>query len=288
MKVFLSWSGEQSRAVAGALREWLPFINSEITPWMSGTDVEPGARWSSAVAEELEATNFGIVCVTSENQNSAWLNFEAGALAKQLDTSRLVPLAIGLKPTDVKPPLGQFQVKKLTEAGRLIESGLLSLVESLDKRCENHAPDVAEAFKRNWPELKPRLEEALAASETDEERPDRELLEEVLATVRNLQLQPVPSPLAEQLARRAARTQKLIELIRAYAPSTLINLRAGPERDHVTVTWLNRLSAETRETLEDLARRYDVDLVIQRMQALGAGSEADTGIATGSTEASAS
>ena len=88
MKVFLSWSGERSRAVAEALREWLPFINAEIQPWMSGTDIEPGARWSNAIAEELDAISIGIVCVTRENQSSPWLNFEAGALARGSSTRR--------------------------------------------------------------------------------------------------------------------------------------------------------------------------------------------------------
>lgn len=41
MKVFLSWSGEKSRAVAEALREWLPYINPEIEPSMSDSDIGP-------------------------------------------------------------------------------------------------------------------------------------------------------------------------------------------------------------------------------------------------------
>jgi hypothetical protein len=90
MKVFLSWSGEKSRAVATALRAWLPYVNAEVEPWMSESDIEPGARWSAEIAKELESTSFGIACVTSGNQGSPWLNFEAGALAKQLSTSRVI------------------------------------------------------------------------------------------------------------------------------------------------------------------------------------------------------
>jgi len=44
MKVFLSWSSEKSLAVAQALREWLPYVNAEIQPWVSGTDIAPGER----------------------------------------------------------------------------------------------------------------------------------------------------------------------------------------------------------------------------------------------------
>ena len=82
MRVFLSWSGEQSLAVAKALREWLPYINAEIQPWISGTDITPGERWSGEVAQQLEVADAGIVCVTRENQLAAWLNFEAGRLPR--------------------------------------------------------------------------------------------------------------------------------------------------------------------------------------------------------------
>src|SRR4051812_30518439 len=107
MKLFLSWSGDKSLTVTKALRDWLPYINTEIQPWISGTDIAPGERWSRELAEQLEAADLGIVCVTRENQSAPWLNFEAGALAKRLESSRVVPLAIDLRPSDVKQPLGQ-------------------------------------------------------------------------------------------------------------------------------------------------------------------------------------
>lgn len=94
MKVFLSWSGEKSRDVAFALRDWLPSVINIVDPFVSARDIDAGSRWQGEIAEQLGATNFGVVCVTKANQLSPWLNFEAGALAKTVESSRVIPLAI--------------------------------------------------------------------------------------------------------------------------------------------------------------------------------------------------
>jgi hypothetical protein len=88
MKVFLSWSDDKSRMVAEALRDWLPAVIQEIVPFMSEKDIAAGARWTNQIEQELEGTQLGIVCVTRENQSAPWLNFEAGAIAKQIESSR--------------------------------------------------------------------------------------------------------------------------------------------------------------------------------------------------------
>jgi hypothetical protein len=82
MEIFLSWSGHRSKAVAEALRLWLPKVNPAFKPWLSTADIDKGARWASNVAERLEAARAGIVCLTPSNLHADWILWEAGALSK--------------------------------------------------------------------------------------------------------------------------------------------------------------------------------------------------------------
>jgi TIR domain len=102
MKVFLSWSGETSHAIAIALRDWLPSVIQFVEPYVSSEDIDKGARWSTDIAKELESSGYGILCVTPENTESPWLNFEAGALSKSIDKSRVSPLIVGLRRSEIK------------------------------------------------------------------------------------------------------------------------------------------------------------------------------------------
>src|SRR5688572_12185283 len=77
MKIFLSWSGERSRAVATALREWLPVMVPAAKPWVSHSDIDAGHRWSPEIATALEASDFGIICLTKENLSAPWILFES-------------------------------------------------------------------------------------------------------------------------------------------------------------------------------------------------------------------
>jgi hypothetical protein len=112
MKLFLSWSGARSQAIAEALREWLPKVIQAVKPWMSAIDIDRGARWSSDIAVELSDTSFGILCITPENLNAPWIHFEAGALSKTLEKSLVCPYLLELEPTDLKGPLVQFNAAR--------------------------------------------------------------------------------------------------------------------------------------------------------------------------------
>ena len=116
MKVFISWSGAKSHQAALKLREWFPVVVQAIDrPWVSSEDIESGGNWSARIGAELGGTDFGIICVTRENQASQWLNFEAGAISKLLKDA--APLLIDFdKPTDLTGPMSQLQVTMPTKS----------------------------------------------------------------------------------------------------------------------------------------------------------------------------
>jgi hypothetical protein len=191
MDVFISWSGERSRAAAEALRNWLPKIINELKPWLSSEDIDKGSRWNTDVASRLEGAKAGIICLTASNLHSDWILFEAGALSKTLQNTFVCPLLIGLDPSDVKPPLAQFQ------ATRAKKDDILKLLKTLNGALGASALQEAhidEAFDVWWPKLESQFSSLPAeAVKTSTHRPDRELLEEVLALVRN-QSRPDASP----------------------------------------------------------------------------------------------
>ena len=100
MKVFISWSGDRSRGAADAIRRWLPGGLQAVKPYFSIDDIAKGARWESEIAKELEASRVGLLILTPENIESAWLVFEAGALANAAQVRSFGFLLSG-KPTQL-------------------------------------------------------------------------------------------------------------------------------------------------------------------------------------------
>jgi len=183
VKVFISWSGERSRLLAEALREWLPLVLHYVEPWLSHADIEAGERWAQTVAKELAESNFGIICVTSENIGSPWILFEAGAITKSLETSRVIPLLLDLEFSDVSGPLAQFQSKKL------LRQGIEEVVQSIQGVAEQQIPEqrATELFNHLWRSLEEKFEAIPKEAPAEREnRPTTEVLEELVASVRSL------------------------------------------------------------------------------------------------------
>lgn len=183
MKVFISWSGELSQAVAIVLRDWLPSVIQSIRPYVSAEDIDKGARWGSEIAEELEDSEFGILCVTPDNIEAPWLNFEAGALSKAFDTSSVSPFLFGVTRTDVIGPLVQFQ-STIAE-----KDDVHKLVRSLNKASGDGALDdgrLSDIFEVWWPRLSDRLDklQGFTEEESSGQRRTPDLLTEILELVR--------------------------------------------------------------------------------------------------------
>ena len=75
MKVFITWSGASSKAVAEALRTWLPDVLQDLDCFMSAHDIQAGERWAELLGRELEASDFGILCLTPENPSAECVLF---------------------------------------------------------------------------------------------------------------------------------------------------------------------------------------------------------------------
>lgn len=189
MKVFISWSGERSRAVAQALRDWLPNVIQAIEPWMSEADIAKGARWGLDMARELDETRVGIICLTRENLNAPWILFEAGALSKTLAETYVCPYLLDVGPADLEGPLAQFQ------AAVANGEDTRKLVQTINRALRDEALSeerVNKAFEVWWPELEENLASIPAAEGKPEtKRPEREILEEILMSIRELKRQAI-------------------------------------------------------------------------------------------------
>lgn len=183
MKVFISWSGKRSKAMAVALKEWLPLILQYAEPWVSDKDIGAGDRWAQAIAGELETSNFGILCITPENLNSEWILFEAGALSKSMQDAKVIPLLFGLELSDLSGPLSQFQAIKVDQ------QGMLDVAKSINDVAENKAADatIEQLVPALWTQLEGKLAEIPDKGEAEKHmRPQTEILEDLVSQVRGL------------------------------------------------------------------------------------------------------
>ncbi|HEX6533185.1 MAG TPA: TIR domain-containing protein [Gemmatimonadaceae bacterium] len=186
MRVFLSWAGPTSKAVALALRKWLPAMIQHAKPWMSDEDIHAGDRWASKVGGELEKSSFGIICLTPTNPNQPWIHFESGALSKVATRSRVVPYLLGLEKTDVSGPLTQFQMVRADLEGtfKLLQSVNSALNEN-DRLTDGTLDAVFEVF---WPKLDEELGSIRQMMAAELKQPTRrdaaDMLDELLELAR--------------------------------------------------------------------------------------------------------
>jgi len=189
MKVFISWSGEQSRKIAEQLKIFIPRVIQSVEVFYSPEDIEKGQNWGRRLDKELAECNYGVVCLTPHNVSAPWIHFEAGALSKSLE-SRVSALMVGVTPSDVKGPLARFQNT------RCDEGDLYQLIQSINKQTENPLDEqrLKAAFNAFWSNLNAELAaindqiESQPATETtvEESAVKDPALEEILQLVRSM------------------------------------------------------------------------------------------------------
>jgi hypothetical protein len=187
MKVFISWSGEQSKVLARILHDWIPSVIQAVDPWMSDEDIMGGARWFEEVFAQLRSAYFGIVCVTAENRGSEWLLFEAGALANTVDRARVCPVLLGVKSAEISGPLAQFQSITIERDG--VDKLMASINSSKDGDLLIEKDRLRSYFDYWWPILENKVAEIELVQPVKGEhhqRSEKDLLQEVLQNTREL------------------------------------------------------------------------------------------------------
>jgi hypothetical protein len=254
--VFISWSGDRSRAAAQALREWLPIILQAARPWMSESEIEKGSVGLEEVAKAL-VMKVGIICLTPENLKEEWILFEAGALSKAFDDKTRVCTYLlgGLRKQDVKPPLGMFQA---TTADK---EETRKLVGTINRHLDATVPepDLDQLFDMMWPKLEAKLK-ALPSGAAPPKRPVEEMVAEVLELARAM------TPVIAGLAHNNAEAERKARLWSAF--------QSGLAAGGATMKMSDLLGAPAEPgTAMTPAEREKQDRLIAKLKALKKSSE---------------
>ncbi len=184
-KVFISWSGELSKALGETVRDWIPKVLQSVKPYFTPDDIEKGTRWAREIEHELSSSQLGIICLTQDNQHSPWILFEAGALSKNLEESKVCPILFNFDSTDLIGPLSSFQ------ATRFNKEDFKKLIESINNSCNDtklEQKGLDETFDMWWPKLDEKIRGILAQEKSitkPKKRAERDILEEILEIARS-------------------------------------------------------------------------------------------------------
>ncbi|OUE03250.1 hypothetical protein CMMCAS08_11140 [Clavibacter michiganensis subsp. michiganensis] len=188
MKIFLSWSKDQSRAIAEVFRDWLPkVIQGCRDPYMS-TETTKGDTWFISLTEALATAKVGVVFITPANQHETWLNFESGALLTKLDKQRLCPVLVGLTKSNYDGPLKNLQLTEFED-----KEDMRRLLNDMNKECDVplDASFLHDEFDHRWADLQDKARAALTSvaptpggSTKKKTRTTEEKIDELLELVR--------------------------------------------------------------------------------------------------------
>lgn len=157
MKIFISWSGEASKAAALALREAIGEVFTGVEPWMSAEDLKPGQQWFGELMETLKETRFAIACLTRGNLKSPWVMFESGAVSCHFGELKLAPLLLEGEIKDLTDPMARFNGTVFDRGG--IHALFESINESLGRPLKKKVLDAA--LGTVWPDLEKAVQAAL-------------------------------------------------------------------------------------------------------------------------------
>jgi len=208
---------------------------------MSSEDIKKGTRWSPAIAKELAESRAAIFCLTPDNLEAPWLNFEAGAVSNTSWSANVCTYLFNVTSSDITGPLNQFQWTVATSKEENLK--LLATINGAQEDDALEERRLEKAFNTYWPELDTALTEISQAKLPHlAKRSLEDIAEETLNIVRDLQKQSV-QPLAKAIM---APVQPLSELGNLYLLRNLMVAKDDPMTDEsINTGKLYRAMAKT-------------------------------------------
>jgi hypothetical protein len=159
VKIFLSWSKDLSHNVAEYFAEWLPSVIQECKDPFISSDIDKGEPWFETITSSLASTDLGLVFITPDNQESTWLNFEAGAMINKFGKSGVCPILVDLKKGNYDGPMKNLQLSELDS-----EQDMKQLLVTINKKCSNplDAALLDRMFGLLWEDLRTKVQELIA------------------------------------------------------------------------------------------------------------------------------
>jgi len=136
---------------------------------MSSHDIARGENWNNAINGELNDAEIGILFITSENINSNWLNFEAGALFswKNENGQQGTVMPVMINSQDITSVLSSSPLKQFQGTKSLSQEDVKSIFDSINKQAgSNSLADATfqSTFDQWWPKINQEINQVLKSS----------------------------------------------------------------------------------------------------------------------------
>ncbi|MFY2791037.1 TIR domain-containing protein [Rhodococcus sp. MALMAid1271] len=183
-KVFISWSGAQSQAIALVWRDLLNSTFESVEPFVSRADIDAGSRGFDDIKSKLDGSSFCIAIVSRATEMAPWINFEAGALSKQVFDAkvRVVPCLVDYdSESELQGPLKQFQAKMLHK------EGIRETLQALAKVVGTEWDKKQRGFESMWTHFDSEFEKGKETqSKKLAPRGEKDMLKEVVTLTRDI------------------------------------------------------------------------------------------------------
>lgn len=112
--LFISWSGDRSHELAKWLHKWFHQLTPSVNVYFSA-DIMPGVSWIDHVRDQMSKANAAVFCVTPDNVDSRWINYELGLVVGASDARFALILLLDIDPSDLPSPLSHYQASTFSK-----------------------------------------------------------------------------------------------------------------------------------------------------------------------------